>query len=395
MISSIGCSTCTLAGDPSRHFPVSILPGQGTTYSNGTRILRRWDVRASHPILTSTFRRASWGLPSCLEARPWSRRAFGTGSNFVGSSELVAITTLHELGHNGKLWHGGAAPIWNPTTRLTYVEPNCKPNHLSIMSYTFSMRGLRDRTGELHFDYSRDVYNDIDDTMLGDGQIGPTPLRFQTAWFAPLVPGLGMEEVKRYCTGAKFPQTASGRWDRWSGRVPQRRLRGGLSHDSTVCDSDRFRDPARDERIGNDVHRDQGRAEHNPRPAFQRRCGDVHSSDGPPGRTAADKSAFTGANRLERRRRHLGFGVCSGCEPRWPPKRDVSNARNTVASRLQRLAQPSPESNGRREKCASGSPRRTTTISPTTTNFTNDDTIHQRRSLHQRRPIHQRRSIHQ
>ena len=31
-------------------------------------------------------------------------------TNHVGSPELVASTTLHELGHNGELWHGGQGP---------------------------------------------------------------------------------------------------------------------------------------------------------------------------------------------------------------------------------------------------------------------------------------------
>ena len=220
-------------GRPKSPFPCLDSAGAGTTYSNGTRSFGAGTCTVGP---NPDFHVPSGKLG--IAQLPGGKAMVSTGLwdrvNFVGSSELVAITTLHELGHNGNLWHGGAAPIWIPTTRQTYIEPNCKPNHLSIMSYTFSMRGLRDHAGDLHFDYSRDVYNDIDDTMLGDGQIGPTPLRFQTAWFAPLVPGLGMEEVKRYCTGAKFPQTALGGGINSTANVPQRRLRVGLSHDGTV-----------------------------------------------------------------------------------------------------------------------------------------------------------------
>ena len=47
------------------------------------------------------------------------------GNGFLGDEFVQASTTLHELGHNTRLFHGGADPL----------QPNCKPNYLSVMSY--------------------------------------------------------------------------------------------------------------------------------------------------------------------------------------------------------------------------------------------------------------------
>ena len=94
-------------------------------------------------------------------------------TNHVGSPELVGSTTLHELGHNGELWHGGQGPVWNPATRLREFAPNCKPGYLSVMSYLFQFPGLLDDNGVAHYDYSRNLYNDIDETNLDDGFLPP------------------------------------------------------------------------------------------------------------------------------------------------------------------------------------------------------------------------------
>ncbi|MDJ0948978.1 MAG: CARDB domain-containing protein [Alphaproteobacteria bacterium] len=62
-----------------------------------------------------------------------------------GSVFEQAVTFMHELGHNLGLQHGGSD------------ERNCKPNHLSIMSYTWAATGLLTEPGELEgvIDYSR------------------------------------------------------------------------------------------------------------------------------------------------------------------------------------------------------------------------------------------------
>ena len=80
------------------------------------------------------------------------------------------------------------------------------------MSYHFMITGMRDDLGIPHFDYSRDVYNNVDDTFLSDGTITPggVPTRYRTAWFMPLVPGtlaylLSTPPATRFCGGVRFP----------------------------------------------------------------------------------------------------------------------------------------------------------------------------------------------
>ena len=84
--------------------------------------------------------------------------------NFVGTDFGVASTTAHEVGHGLGLWHGGAKATFEPvsvatagesaqTRVLVRVEPNCKPNYLSVMSYLFQLRGLVDDTGVQNVNY--------------------------------------------------------------------------------------------------------------------------------------------------------------------------------------------------------------------------------------------------
>ena len=62
-----------------------------------------------------------------------------TGHN-VGSTDQQEGTFMHELGHNLNLGHGGSDHI------------NCKPNYLSVMSYTRQFSSL---IGDRPLDYSR------------------------------------------------------------------------------------------------------------------------------------------------------------------------------------------------------------------------------------------------
>jgi hypothetical protein len=71
----------------------------------------------------------------------------GFWDEFLGRPFVQASTTFHELGHNYNLWHGGQPgdlgskfPVATATS--TTIEPNCKPNYLSSMSYLFQVHGL-------------------------------------------------------------------------------------------------------------------------------------------------------------------------------------------------------------------------------------------------------------
>lgn len=92
---------------------------------------------------------------------------------FTGTPFTVTSTTLHEVGHQFGLHHGGAAPKIlelpenddtdsdddedSPHDRprwVRVVEPNSKPNYPSVMSYLFQVRGLLDDAGRAHANFS-------------------------------------------------------------------------------------------------------------------------------------------------------------------------------------------------------------------------------------------------
>jgi len=131
----------------------------------------------------------------------------GLWDNFQGSTFMQASTTLHELGHNLNLWHGGAPAIWGNATAPTVVEPNCKPNYQSSMSYLFQAHGLVDADGELHIDYSSAAYPPIDEKASRTPWQAPAS-PYLAAWFAPasspMAQALGASAAKRFCSGSKF-----------------------------------------------------------------------------------------------------------------------------------------------------------------------------------------------
>ena len=76
--------------------------------------------------------------------------------HFVGSPSQQASTLMHELGHNLGLYHGGGDTI------------NCKPNYLSIMSYT---RQFNSPILGRPMDYSRSILEPLSEYNL-DERIG-------------------------------------------------------------------------------------------------------------------------------------------------------------------------------------------------------------------------------
>ncbi|MGH9922093.1 MAG: hypothetical protein ACRD38_05025, partial [Nitrososphaerales archaeon] len=88
----------------------------------------------------------------------------------VGSLDQQQGTFMHELGHNLNLFHGGNEPF-----------ENCKPNYLSLMSYSFQF-SLVDLVRPL--DYSRSVLLPLNENNLSEpaGVSASTPLGLSTVY---------------------------------------------------------------------------------------------------------------------------------------------------------------------------------------------------------------------
>jgi hypothetical protein len=134
----------------------------------------------------------------------------GLWNGFVGSEFVQASTSFHEIGHNLNLWHGGFAADFGDKTlsKDTYVEPNCKPNYLSSMSYLFQAHGLFDANGDIQLDYSGTLNGDIGEDLLTAAD-SPLPFAgYAPAWLAPanstLATSLGATAFQRYCSGKRF-----------------------------------------------------------------------------------------------------------------------------------------------------------------------------------------------
>ena len=93
----------------------------------------------------------------------WTQDSSG---HSVGSQDEQAGTFMHELGHNLNLQHGGDDGI------------NCKPNYLSVMSYT---RQFSSFIGDRPLDYSRNTIASLNEASLsepdGIGQSEPPGLK--------------------------------------------------------------------------------------------------------------------------------------------------------------------------------------------------------------------------
>jgi hypothetical protein len=79
--------------------------------------------------------------------------SLGSFTGGVGSTDEQAGTLMHELGHNLRLNHGGGE----------FDNINCKPNHLSVMSYS---RQFSNFVSNRMLDYSRDAVSVMGGTPL-------------------------------------------------------------------------------------------------------------------------------------------------------------------------------------------------------------------------------------
>ena len=70
--------------------------------------------------------------------------SLGSATGGIGSTDEQAGTFMHELGHNLKLDHGGP---WNTDSSTV----NCKPNYLSVMSYSRQFAGTFNTNRPLNY----------------------------------------------------------------------------------------------------------------------------------------------------------------------------------------------------------------------------------------------------
>jgi hypothetical protein len=136
----------------------------------------------------------------------------GFWDNFVGTDFMQASTWLHEFGHTGNLKHGGKPTV--AANGATTFEPNCKPNHLSVMSYLFQTRGLicdatstvpscAGRTGLPVIDFARSNVGAVNEGQLVESA-GLGALPYRTRWYSPtsfIESTLGTTPPTKHCDG--------------------------------------------------------------------------------------------------------------------------------------------------------------------------------------------------
>ena len=149
----------------------------------------------------------------------------GLWDEFVARPFVRASTTFHELGHNLNLWHGGLPAIWGNKAQVTatYIEPNCKPNYFSSMSYLFQKHGLFDANDQIQLDYSGTDHSDLDETTAFVDTSVVTPYR--PTWFAPFPSALAASlnvtsAATRFCNGVQFGSTPPPSMARVFGSLP-------------------------------------------------------------------------------------------------------------------------------------------------------------------------------
>jgi len=95
--------------------------------------------------------------------------SLGNFTNGVGNIDEQEASIMHEFGHNFGLHHGGLPP---PTG--VEADDNCKPNYLSVMSYTYEFRKTADTCRPL--DYSDNALANLNEAntspTLSDSNIG-------------------------------------------------------------------------------------------------------------------------------------------------------------------------------------------------------------------------------
>jgi X-X-X-Leu-X-X-Gly heptad repeat protein len=169
-------------------FTIQILTAANATYTQSTD---PWLAVASGRIHTTSGVSDVGGADSLITLGLWKA---------AGQTDPVqAGTFMHELGHSLGLTHGGLYY----DTQGSYVptlEPNCKPNYQSVMSYQFQV----DLLDQGVLDYSEQQLSTLNENGLPVGltTTDGAALAFSTTkWYSPVPPGGVGSPVKSHCDG--------------------------------------------------------------------------------------------------------------------------------------------------------------------------------------------------
>jgi hypothetical protein len=146
----------------------------------------------------------------------------------VGTVQSQAGTIMHELGHTADLTHGGL--YFDSSSPTPYIPvnlgQNCKPNFLSIMNYSFQVRGFPGNVDPtfpdtFKIDYSGQLLANLNEDALNESAgIGATA-RYFTRWYSYPNASTG-DPATRHCGGSplKLGEIALAKVDNSSFPVP-------------------------------------------------------------------------------------------------------------------------------------------------------------------------------
>jgi len=124
----------------------NIYPEKRAVYHYGIFIHKQCGNEGS----SGTSERPGNDIIVSLGAQGWATDSSGHN---VGSRDQQAGTLMHELGHNLNLQHGGN------------VGENCKPNYLSVMSYS---RQFANYVSNRPLDFSRSIITSLNENSLNE-----------------------------------------------------------------------------------------------------------------------------------------------------------------------------------------------------------------------------------
>jgi hypothetical protein len=115
------------------------------------------------------------------------------------TNPVQAGTFMHELGHSLGLTHGGLY-FDTPGSYVPTLEPNCKPNYQSVMSYQFQVDLLDNGV----LDYSEQSLTTVNENTLPaelTSTDGSAPTFSTTKWYTPDPPSGVGSPAKSHCDG--------------------------------------------------------------------------------------------------------------------------------------------------------------------------------------------------